>query len=138
MKANELMLGDWIWSPWSKERKIPVKVSALLSTGAISWEMGEENGLASKAFPIPLTSEILEKNGFERKHPESEKKAYWILRYYGCTAIARLNRGYFLFEITGAALKDGMFSRCFSGHINYVHDLQHCLKAVGITKEIVL
>lgn len=81
--------------------------------------------------PIPLTPEILEKNGFE-----SNKNVFGGMNY-------ALNADFFI-ENRGDRF---CLSRIMAGHkystfwvcdIHYVHELQHCLKLVGIDKEITI
>lgn len=126
MKANELMIGDWV-QPCS--RSYPVQVESL-PVDTINGDMGA-------AFdPIPLTPEILEKNGFIIKHPESEKRTYW--RDCAGQIVGHKNRGLMLMEIHGNPKKFGYFIPYFKGHLYYVHELQHALRLCGIDKEIEL
>ena len=143
MKANEMMLDDWVHglSPDGK-LCVPCRISAvdiyptnrtprIVTHGGYGYQ--EEN-----LRPIFLTAEILEKNGFERKHPESEKRAYWILRTATGEVKAKRNRGFFYFDMYGTPMLEGLFSPHFSGHLAFVHELQHALKFCRIEKNIVL
>ncbi len=107
MKANELMLGDWVLDTYTNK---PMRIEV------ISRDMGE--GLE----PIPLTAEILEKNGFI--YNEIPFVQGW--EQYGLTLI------------TGG---DGFRISCgqnVSMTIDSVHELQHALRLCGIDKEIEL
>ena len=103
MKPEEMMLGDWI--SFNGE---PVKVQQVVSgINEFDYE------------PIPLTAEILKKNGFER--------------YTNC------------YTIGSFSLLPNEDETLFYTHIdskgvaiNYVHELQHILRICRIDKEIVL
>ena len=80
--------------------------------------------------PIPLTPEILEKNGF-KKDEKLEEMYYWnwgignnCVSYDKETGIVRIFHvfGYLVFVLP----------------LSYVHELQHALKLCGIEKEIEL
>lgn len=126
MKADELMIGDRV-QPCS--RSYPVQVESL-SVDTINGDMD------ATFDPIPLTPEILEKNGFIIKHPESEKRTYW--RDCAGQIVGHKNRGLMLMEIHGNPKKFGYFIPYFKGHLYYVHELQHALRLCGIDKEIEL
>lgn len=111
MKANELMLGDWVLDTRTKN---PLRVNPFMAEMEVpEWE------------PIPLTPEILEKNGLAND-------------YYG---------SYFK-EDEHMLLEISISEDCISWTINcheygilkleYVHQLQHALKLCGIDKEITL
>ena len=88
---------------------------------------------------VPLTQEILEKNGFVHKHiDEPMKRQYWILRYAGGQVKVKFNWNRFYFEITGVPKFVGYYCPKFSSHLDYVHQLQHALRICGIEKEILI
>ena len=80
--------------------------------------------------PIPLTAEILEKNGFIAFY---EDKSAW--RYNGPHDIYRIRidldcpRASFVHKDCGSE---------YNGSIQYVHELQHALRLCGIEKSIEL
>ena len=141
------MIGDWVLiSVWDCN-PFPSKVTSInynsyQGKDFVDWidtEDEEEIGMYAVQ-PIPLTPEILEKNGFE-KYPYANN--YWYcddmlelfvkivcifpikdreLRSSLSTATPRLTAG-----------EDDVYIRC-----DYVHELQHALKLCGIEKEIVL
>ena len=121
MKANELMIGDWILC----ERK-PYRIVEIGGMVCIDAEMELFAALVDIT-PIPLTPEILEKNGWEVpegglwfRHP---KQPFLIsMRVSGC----------YLYS------SDEHDKRDFFCCIHYVHELQHALRICGIEKEIVL
>lgn len=64
MKANELMIGDWVIV---YEKAMPVKAKVEGVYGKMATVLGRQR-IVEKSFvePIPLTPEILEKNEFSR------------------------------------------------------------------------
>lgn len=133
MKANELkvtdlMVGDWVICYHPSRLKSFEKVSVgLLHTmqGQEYSHIKEDSPLFRIVEPIPLTKEILEKNGLAND-------------YYG---------SYFK-EDEHMLLEISISEDCISWTINvheygilkleYVHQLQHALKLCGIDKEIVV
>lgn len=119
MKANELMVNDWV-------RPIgcnPFRVGCVLGD-AVCNDSDTQMWCDDEIEPIPLTAEILEKNGFECRGAwcipgESmglrQNRDEWdIITFYGAyTSIPLCN-------------------------IRYVHELQHALRLCKIKKEIVL
>ena len=85
--------------------------------------------------PIPLTADILEKNGFEKIYDEYKLPNYRI-KWKSYTKL-------FFTVFTGV---DGFWNHVGLGVIiggvpatlDYVHDLQHALRLCGITREIIL
>ena len=116
MKANELMIGDWVnlsKGNWSENKQV----------GLIDIEMIAESVYLAE--PIPLTAEILEKNGFE-KDPESGE-LIWTdddVTEVVCVGTILTIRG----EYANAE-----FATCM-----FVHELQHALRLCGIDKTIIL
>lgn len=117
IKVEELMIGDWIHvsSPMI-DSNVRVDLDTL--------SMMELELEIIKYEPIPLTPEILEKNG-------------WKELYYA--------DDYANEEVEGISLwvsEDGKNSWWWHAGvelvvaINYVHELQHALKLCGIDKEI--
>ena len=75
--------------------------------------------------PIPLTIEILEKNGFEKN------------RDYGYF-IGQSNSGYYIYLDNNYLSIQAGYDAIEFAWCEYVHELQHALKLCGIKKEIIL
>lgn len=134
MKATELMIGDWVnLSPGNYPVQNYVKIHAIdydykigkdyacdiafLSTGAIQY-----NYPMSSLKPIPLTEEILKKNGFKDGQFFAELYIQgWHIISDAHNLCMECERGWHM----------NIQCRC-------VHELQHALKLCGINKEISL
>ena len=121
MKAKELKIGDLV-----SFKGTPVKVCHIDPPYIYAFdEEGVIAGLhenCNNFDPIPLTSEILKKNGWrERKH--SEYTAYE-------------NGWYELFRVG----QEGSWAFChyddFLASIEYIHELQHLLWALGMDDDL--
>lgn len=113
MKANELMIGDWIWDV--EDRK-PYQMTPLMVCGLIEHKENEE-----RVQPVPLTTEILEKNGFMDKGKVCYQEMAKGLLY------ARNENSYsisILFQNKAAVVMT----------TQYVHELQHALRLCGLTE----
>lgn len=134
MKANELMINDYV--RLVKEYGMPqneiIKVDALdlyrISQGDYDVE------------PIVLTSEILEKNGFEHKTDIVWHDIY-VLRYRIELANKELGQDQSL--ILAKDPYDVFYwipemSAVSALNFRYVHELQHILKLCKIDKEIII
>lgn len=127
MKANELMIGDWV-TYTMYEIDTVVKVC-----GINDKHVSIGNGqcvFQDTLMPIHLTAEILEKNGFEWM----EKDIEYILTLGGT------------FEVRAEVVNDLMwninvyYTRADIEfyELQFVHELQHALRLCGIEKDIVL
>lgn len=105
MKADELMLCDWVCIHGENWR-------VTMATLQLAWEEPD------KVQPVPLTHEILEKNGWEFDELDGD--------YYNRKIHFRVLGGkspYMIFDGVG---------------ISYVHELQHALKLEKIEMRIIL
>lgn len=161
MKANELMLGDWVrgtatldqeWYGWQIAPGECIQVRSILHTG-INYE---SNGV-SPSFeddtirfddiePIPLTQEILEKNGFSftgsGQHEMMLATPFGIAgdRYNIYVGLKKKTIEAFI-AFANTESKAGWRkhnSALLEVSGPYVHELQRCLKLLGIDKEIEL
>ena len=116
MKANELMIGDWVHliEDYGKS------TDKIIAIEALHIERVYEGML--KIEPIPLTPEILEKNGFRLDtYSEEFMSGKWWTR-----------NDFVIHE----SMNDSVGRNNFS--YKYVHQLQHALRLCGIEKEIEL
>lgn len=138
MKANELMIGDWVNVTAAENIVRPDILSILPKKGKVVGIDGdciyvdfvEYLFMFGDIEPIPLTPEILEKNGF-KKCDECEQ---WTLYKHSCYNILWSADEPYL-EIVSYNGDSGEFNRM---GISFVHELQHALRLCGIEKEVVL
>ena len=84
-------------------------------------------------YPIPLTPEILEKNGFE--DVGSEVYECDVLPFYIWWERDRHRLG---IDIEDSTYDKENFAQMLRVPVSYVHDLQHALRLVGVNKEITI
>lgn len=125
MTSQELMIGDWVRQKYSG---LTFKVGSIITPYIRVANMAgqfEENTIE----PIPLTAEILEKNGFEK---DARNESYYKWNWY----ILQDNVSYDM--ETGIVRLFKASDLTFCHPIGYVHELQHALRLCEIDKEIVL
>lgn len=135
MRAEELMIGDWVQDSSGAKFKI---INIEHHCTRVEYK-GEELILPcfeqANIKPIPLTPEILEKNGFEMVLDKNKVQIYRIKW--------PINHDYYFSVWTGL---DGYWNPVgfgvtiggVQGDVDYVHQLQHALKLCRINKEIEL
>lgn len=127
MKPEDLMIGDWV-NVFDSPKQIE-GIRKFRNGDEIVYYDGDNGNFIKSVTPIPLTPEILDKNGFN-KLTEPPYITYYelglneymnkVLWYKGSIAIGYEGDNVYLCDC------------------EYVHELQHALKDNGIEKEIVL
>ena len=120
------MIGDWVVYNGDTEYTDPIKIEGMdIATDMLITSDREDVGF-NGVEPIPLTAEILEKNGWKES---SLKDTRWTTLYEcdGLPDIWKNSDGHFLIMI--GLLDIILYS---------VHELQHALKLCRINNEIVL
>lgn len=142
MIAEELMIGDWVHLPSIMSDEVfPIQVYEILNDGVKYICGGKKMQVRYEQIqPIPLTVEILEKNGFE-KFPFHHIKNQHVwsfhqdMRIFVDLSTRKLNDN----PVNGWSIS--ISSTCTSEmihKIDYVHELQHALKFSKIDKKIEL
>lgn len=140
MKTTDLMIGDWVIS---KDLKVPVKVRSIMNhyygTSIYFYHNGSEFIVQDfQIEPIPLTSEILEKNGFKKKvwreYSEPDVTTYAI---GGGFFIEVTMDEYWLVDNCSDS-NDYYYTSNWIVKVEYVHKLQHLMRDLEIKKEIIL
>lgn len=128
MEAKELMIGDWCAYGVNCKGRVTALTEHLIT---LSVDGDEINGLymlvPDMVRPIPLTEEILVKNGFDRQYYDDGDSYWWAVF-----------DGWFNVNFDHSECSEGEF-RCVQFRdlvINYVHQLQHFLRLCNIDKEI--
>lgn len=132
MTVEELMINDWVQSSSGKYCKYKFPTS---DYGHLDGMLLMEDSKGDRYFtgfedisPIPLTKEILEKNGFV--YHKGEKSVFGVT-----------TAPYYVYEEFPRIYCDGNpFSVWFEEEVSieYVHQLQHVLRLCEINKEIEL
>lgn len=154
MKAKDLMIGDWILGLVEDNEQVgkviakhPARVTEINQNGDFSAEcpyafdeLFDGDGHKIDDFvwydtePIPLTTEILEKNGFERRKLDGGAEEFVLADDYYDITIEEWSDSIWVFRYECTEMNTPHEQRTFS----YVHNLQHALRECEITHEIVL
>lgn len=145
MKATELMIGDWAQNPLGC-KGIVVSIMELNEVGdgfggyyliKLNYSKSGDSYAVLEAkdiLPIPLTSEILEKNGFEKTELRIGSTIYTFSdkdEFYAI-AIDEYTDSVWRIEYTNQELNFPLVRNL----VCHVHEFQHALKLCGIEKEI--
>lgn len=124
MKANELMIGDWVVSNKRGKKEILKVISIDGGTNCCWLDAGCYSGLVAceDISPIPLTAEILEKNGFVFREDNDIMCGEYYLHNQSTFAIKMFN-GY----LVGMCMREDLEFHC-------VHELQHALRLCGLNE----
>ena len=133
MIREELMNGDWVYDKHYNGDIEPIKIYNIYGTEVNCkternrFDVDEivSGTYMSDLQPIPLTPEILEKNGFRKQNNSSgviRLDTYWLGEEIGFH-LHSFGTDYYQFGLA---------------KIRYVHELQHALKLCGIDKPIIV
>lgn len=134
MRANELMIEDWVYRPDCYD-----KVKEIRNTGVIGIDSMRGLIAFGEIEPIPLTPEILEKNGFL-----ANKHVYPYPYYEYINEEDKLKIGFAFPQGNKTAYKEPWVyidsERVFVEHLPcmFVHQLQQILRLCRIKKEVVI
>lgn len=142
MKANELMQGDIILYEYDGQ-KFPARVIEIYRNSVLVESInGEYEPIEieeDKIFPVALTQEILEKNGWKDISTHTLKgcdtfRLCLEQRSFDYTLTLKM-RDYFRLD----SYDDRVYTLCqVNFGFKYVHELQHALSLCGIEKNIEL
>ena len=146
MRCKELQIGDWIQDENGSQMQITnvgddYAYATFEDNEGDPWEFDDKD---DQPEPIPLTPEILEKNGFD---PESFLTAEWGRKVYfkefpGCV-VEPADSGKYIFGTTkywsktysdGSPIDWGTMYESRIYNLQYVHTLQHALRLVGLSE----
>lgn len=122
MKANELMLGDWVRRRWTctdtgREVVKDFQVTEIHKLGNFLYAWGKSGnmGRVEQLEPIPLTAEIMERNfpGPEVVEWSAFLEGFYCEMQFGADMLV-------------------------SGKFRYAHQLQHALRLCRIDADIVI
>ena len=131
LKISDLSVGDWVMN----HRGYPTKVQVITSEGnLLCGEIDAKSEHCTHLWaqdikPIPITAEILEKNGFESTtKPNVFTLTHGKLQLYVSNELDGWHMSFVNF----------MERLCILQVIrkSYIHELQHALRFAGVDKEI--
>lgn len=133
MEATDLMIGDLVCLKDDTKYELPLKVDGIIEDDISLEGDGFLGGIDGLIRPIPLTPEILKKNGFEMFKYDG-----WIhyYRIFGNSVIPFVLHS----TIGGEMLSQevDIFSTSTNTNcgidVNYVHEIQHALRLCGLNK----
>lgn len=145
MKANELMIGDWVLGLVEDNEEIgkiiakhPARIIKIEENGDYAAqcpytfdEMYEGDGTLIEDFlwydtePIPLTKEIVEKNGFKSTPAFGERA---LLKETFEIWIDFKEKRHWINIKVPAPIKSELHLHYYEGYVEYVHELQHLLR----------
>lgn len=134
LKISDLSVGDWVQvllrkCDYDKPDSFKAKVLTVVNN---SVGVGYDNsGIVMSAFvedlqPIPITAEILEKNGFERSTSQ-------FIVYHTDKVWISYDKPSETWSVT-MYIND--FTSNLHANILHIHQLQHALRLAGVEKEI--
>lgn len=139
MKANELMIGDWVYMEHNEDGIAPYKELTQWTKEDFGFS---DTFIEAHIYPIPLTPEILEKNGFVARYAYSQKK--WHIDIYNDFHRKVDDDGDITLNVYSERKMEWRLSIDTDRnertvvYIRFVHELQHALRLCGIEKEIEL
>lgn len=139
IKCRDLMVGDWVSIPHGFAMQI---VDVGEDYAYATWEDNEGDpweydDKIEPPYPILLTREILEKNGFE-----VDDKAIWRIEVdVRCSYSKKFGEDFMCYSVDIEEMEEGGWfdfgiDCCLwqGVAINYVHELQHALRLAGLTE----
>ena len=138
LKISDLSVGDWVeidhedygWKP------AQLNVCGDIGVGAYFKDVGpdeEYDCTLCQLRPIPITAEILEKNGLFRHERDADSPELIVLSNHFIMAITYTDVDWWRVLIYDEELPS---KELFNGIIYSVHQLQHALRLAGLDKEI--
>lgn len=116
MEAKDLMIGDWVFDErYCTPHKISLEEDfRFCCSGELCFK------------PIPITAEIIEKNGFSRFFSECK------MRYDNgiISIVFSINK----IDIDWIDIVDNEIGNIHLKNIRYVHELQHALRLCGLNE----
>lgn len=126
LQAKDLMMGDWVRSKNYDEEYINTRIEALDCRGITKHIVSSNRWIDDDIFePIPLSKEILLKNGFENIEGNLYRSGIIQIRL----AMPRINLPHsFVYIFSAEEGRASIQMVC----CDYVHTLQHALRLYGL------
>ena len=129
MKATELMINDWVL--YGKRYAIAKRITPLRCDILVRITSNHDDIIIEtydNIDPIPLTAEILEKNGFEQTGDSTFSISDDGMRFYATWWRESL------FYVGFYRRDNNSPNEHFSLNVRYVHELQHILRLCGMNE----
>lgn len=145
IKISELSIGDWVRYIRRRKKNDDYFQVAHIFRGEKGWLVGRKNddifgnhSLRLKDIePIPLTPEILERNGFDAPKAKVWNDSWYWSNRKDVALELRESFGLWYMEIVTKEQRSGLQSNRKLGiGFKSVHQLQHALRLAGVGKEI--
>lgn len=135
MEKKNLMIGDWVVCD-----NTPYQIAEIGGMVCLSFER-ELFAALEDIQPIPLTPEILEKNGIVFDYTIKLYDDYgnlYEIKGYALHGTTKWGDDYLLQydEDKGLHISTEIYGEITLHNINFIHQLQHALRLCGIEKEI--
>lgn len=141
MDCKDLMIGDWVvLKSNGVHPDTKIRITELSTDGCFVDDCDNFIGYEELS-PIPLTEEILVKNGFEYAYNEASKmqnKQLLVANIGGHYIEVRLDKKNVAIWYDYDENESGFYSDVLLDLPRTVHQLQHLLRLCGIDKEIEL
>lgn len=141
INIRELSVGDWVKASGVAKRVHSIEYQN--GTYFVNFSDPDANSEdylhAPLVKPIPLTPEILEKNGFDAPKAKVWNDSWYWSNRKDVALELRESFGLWYMEIVTKEQRSGLQSNRKLGiGFKYVHELQHALRLAGVEKEIEL
>ena len=134
MEVKELMVNDWMQhanGKYYQVKRVDCLADNRVHFACDTPHLWEYN---NKFYPIPLTDEILKKNGFEKIDGVDA-----LFQEYGHPWVCWDGKFLSITDQLDTQMEDVETPHILLDvKVEYVHQLQHALRMVGVEKEIVL
>lgn len=144
MAQEDLMIGDFVYVARGYDKHLTIeKVKGIIADKdepyPVTISTGETVSL-NDIKPIPITEDILEKNGFEYAYKVSEmhNKQLLVANIGGHYIEVRLDKKNVAIWYDYDENESGFYSDVFLDLPKTVHQLQHLLRLCGVEKSIIL
>lgn len=144
IKISDLSIGDWVMFTPDKNIYVakprftsaPAKITGTYCGGEVILEIECHREFMAIPLscikPIPLTPEILEKNGFRKLDRFNE----YVIGEWDSNPFIAVRLAEKFVEPTILVKNGGTSAHLFGSRGEYVHQLQHALRLAGVVKEI--
>lgn len=137
LTAQDLQIGDWVVYNGDVEYCYPIKVEGMdVATDSLITTDRDDVGFDG-VWPIPITPEILDKNGFEKIEEKNYATPILEKRIESINVLLGERQHYVKIVVDSQVGNETEFFT-FLGKAKYVHQLQQAMRLCKIRKEIEL